>query len=95
MTLNADLVGLPRKEEWMKVLLNLSGSLYRLLNCSLARATLARLHAHGDINDPFVLSQMEDIQANLDKSKDIGESRWDWYSRMLDVRFLKLRIIII
>ncbi|KAJ7082307.1 general substrate transporter [Mycena epipterygia] len=41
-----------------------------------AQATLARLHAHGDINDPFVLSQVKDIQADIHKAKDIGESSW-------------------
>ncbi|KIM83643.1 hypothetical protein PILCRDRAFT_819288 [Piloderma croceum F 1598] len=41
-----------------------------------ARATLARLHAHGDSNDPFISSQMEDIRVDLDKSRDIGESNW-------------------
>ncbi|KAL0947977.1 hypothetical protein HGRIS_010603 [Hohenbuehelia grisea] len=41
-----------------------------------ARATLARLHAQGDINDPFVTSQMEDIKADLQRSKEIGESSW-------------------
>ncbi|KAF8873879.1 general substrate transporter [Infundibulicybe gibba] len=41
-----------------------------------ARATLARLHAHGDINDPFVNSQIEDMKADIYKAQDIGESRW-------------------
>ncbi|KDQ26391.1 hypothetical protein PLEOSDRAFT_1077375 [Pleurotus ostreatus PC15] len=41
-----------------------------------ARATLARLHAHGDINDPFVMSQMEDMKAELQRARDIGESSW-------------------
>jgi len=41
-----------------------------------ARATLARLHAHGNVDDPFVISQMSDIQADLNKAKDIGESSW-------------------
>ncbi|KAJ7664757.1 hypothetical protein B0H17DRAFT_298372 [Mycena rosella] len=41
-----------------------------------AQATLARLHAHGDINDPFVVSQVKDIEADIFKAKDIGESSW-------------------
>ncbi|KAJ7028938.1 general substrate transporter [Mycena alexandri] len=41
-----------------------------------AQATLARLHAHGDINDPFVVAQMKDIQADISKSKEIGEASW-------------------
>ncbi|KAF4593634.1 hypothetical protein EYR40_008422 [Pleurotus pulmonarius] len=41
-----------------------------------ARATLARLHAHGDIHDPFVVSQMEDMKAELERARDIGESSW-------------------
>ncbi|TFK32900.1 general substrate transporter [Crucibulum laeve] len=41
-----------------------------------ARATLARLHAHGDINDKFVLSQVEDIRADIYKARDIGKSSW-------------------
>ncbi|KAJ7026642.1 general substrate transporter [Mycena alexandri] len=41
-----------------------------------AQATLARLHAHGDINDPFVVAQMNDIQADISKSKEIGEASW-------------------
>jgi len=39
-----------------------------------ARTTLARLHAQGDINDTFVIAQMEDIKADINKSKDIGEA---------------------
>jgi len=41
-----------------------------------ARDVLARLHAHGNINDPFVTAQMEDINVDLDKSKDIGQPSW-------------------
>lgn len=41
-----------------------------------ARATLAHLHANGDIDDPFVLNQMTDIKAAIDKSRQIGESRF-------------------
>uniref|UniRef100_A0A0W0FPK7 Major facilitator superfamily (MFS) profile domain-containing protein n=1 Tax=Moniliophthora roreri TaxID=221103 RepID=A0A0W0FPK7_MONRR len=40
------------------------------------RASLARLHAHGDINDPFVVHQVDDIQAEIEKSKDIGSASW-------------------
>ncbi|KII89895.1 hypothetical protein PLICRDRAFT_174711 [Plicaturopsis crispa FD-325 SS-3] len=42
-----------------------------------AQATLARLHAHGNLNDTLVLSQMADIKADLAKSREIGESGWD------------------
>ncbi|TRM63470.1 general substrate transporter [Schizophyllum amplum] len=42
----------------------------------LARATLARLHARGDEKDPFVVSQVEDIQNEMDRAKHIGESSW-------------------
>ncbi|KAJ7595189.1 general substrate transporter [Mycena floridula] len=41
-----------------------------------ARATLARLHAHGNLDDPFVVSQVEDIKADIGKSQDIGEATW-------------------
>ncbi|KIJ37508.1 hypothetical protein M422DRAFT_69241 [Sphaerobolus stellatus SS14] len=41
-----------------------------------ARASLARLHAHGNIDDPFVIAQVEDIKADINKSKDIGEAPW-------------------
>ncbi|KAJ6514623.1 general substrate transporter [Mycena vulgaris] len=41
-----------------------------------AQATLARLHANGNIDDPFVLSQVKDIKADIYKAKDIGESSW-------------------
>ncbi|KAK0214553.1 general substrate transporter [Armillaria fumosa] len=41
-----------------------------------ARICLARLHAHGDVNDPFVTAQMEDIKADIHKAQDIGESTW-------------------
>ncbi|KAH6902496.1 general substrate transporter [Coprinopsis sp. MPI-PUGE-AT-0042] len=34
-----------------------------------AQATLARLHARGDINDSFVQSQMMDIRADLTKQR--------------------------
>lgn len=46
----------------------------RLLNHLIAQATLARLHAHGDVADPFVVSQMDDIKASLELSKD--EASW-------------------
>ncbi|KAF7369841.1 Quinate permease [Mycena sanguinolenta] len=41
-----------------------------------ARATLARLHANGDIDDPFVISQIKDIEADIAKSQDVGEASW-------------------
>ncbi|KAJ7437287.1 general substrate transporter [Mycena galericulata] len=41
-----------------------------------AQATLARLHANGNIDDPFVISQIKDIQADISRTKDIGESSW-------------------
>lgn len=40
-----------------------------------AAKTLARLHAHGNVNDPFVISQMEDIKAEIEKSREIGAAR--------------------
>ncbi len=40
----------------------------------IAQACLARLHAQGDLNDQFVLAQMEDIKNDILKAKDIGES---------------------
>ncbi|KAF4622597.1 hypothetical protein D9613_009006 [Agrocybe pediades] len=39
-----------------------------------ALSTLARLHARGDTNDRFVLSQIEDMKADILKAKDIGKS---------------------
>ncbi|KAF5391080.1 hypothetical protein D9757_003132 [Collybiopsis confluens] len=41
-----------------------------------ATETLAKLHAHGNVNDPFVVSQMEDIKAEIQKAKDIGSASW-------------------
>ncbi|KAF9558448.1 general substrate transporter [Agrocybe pediades] len=41
-----------------------------------ALSTLARLHARGDTNDRFVLSQIEDMKADILKAKDIGKSSW-------------------
>jgi len=41
-----------------------------------AQASLARLHARGDINDPFVISQVKDIQAEISRSSEIGEASW-------------------
>ncbi|KAF8193972.1 general substrate transporter [Mycena galopus ATCC 62051] len=41
-----------------------------------AQATLARLHANGNIDDPFVISQMKDIEADISKARDIGEASW-------------------
>ncbi|KAK7045192.1 MFS domain-containing protein [Favolaschia claudopus] len=41
-----------------------------------AQRTLARLHANGNIEDPFVLAQMQDIKADISKAKDIGEASW-------------------
>ncbi|KAJ7358409.1 general substrate transporter [Mycena albidolilacea] len=37
---------------------------------------LARLHANGNTEDPFVLSQIKDIQADISKSRDLGEASW-------------------
>ncbi|KAL0579512.1 hypothetical protein V5O48_002505 [Marasmius crinis-equi] len=41
-----------------------------------ATQSLARLHAHGNTEDVFVRSQMEDIQNEIKKSKDIGSATW-------------------
>ncbi|KAJ7664571.1 general substrate transporter [Mycena polygramma] len=41
-----------------------------------AQVTLARLHANGHMEDPFVLSQMRDIEADIYKAKDIGQASW-------------------
>ncbi|KIY73957.1 general substrate transporter [Cylindrobasidium torrendii FP15055 ss-10] len=41
-----------------------------------AAQTLARLHAHGNISDPFVISQMDDVKNEILKAKEIGESSW-------------------
>ncbi|KAJ7195969.1 general substrate transporter [Mycena pura] len=41
-----------------------------------AQATLARLHANGDSNDPFVIAQMRDIVADISRNKDIGTARY-------------------
>ncbi|KAF5365047.1 hypothetical protein D9758_010993 [Tetrapyrgos nigripes] len=41
-----------------------------------AKATLARLHANGNLKDPFVLSQLEDIKADIQRSHDIGAATW-------------------
>jgi sugar porter (SP) family MFS transporter len=41
-----------------------------------AQATLARLHANGNIDDPFVVSQVKDMQADIFKARDTGESSW-------------------
>ncbi|KAJ7732612.1 general substrate transporter [Mycena olivaceomarginata] len=41
-----------------------------------AQQALARLHANGNTEDPFVLSQIKDIQADISKSRDLGEASW-------------------
>ncbi|KAF8175574.1 general substrate transporter [Pholiota molesta] len=41
-----------------------------------ALITLARLHSNGNVNDRFVLSQIEDMKADIEKSRKIGESSW-------------------
>ncbi|KAJ3991217.1 general substrate transporter [Lentinula boryana] len=41
-----------------------------------ATKTLAKLHAHGNVNDPFVVSQMDDIKAEIQKATEIGSSSW-------------------
>ncbi|KAJ3746192.1 major facilitator superfamily domain-containing protein [Lentinula detonsa] len=41
-----------------------------------AAKTLAKLHAHGNVNDPFVVSQMEDIKAEIQKATEIGSVSW-------------------
>ncbi|KNZ80282.1 High-affinity glucose transporter, partial [Termitomyces sp. J132] len=41
-----------------------------------ARQSLARLHANGDIDDTFVLAQIKDMKADINKARDIGESGW-------------------
>ncbi|KXN91888.1 Quinate permease [Leucoagaricus sp. SymC.cos] len=41
-----------------------------------ALQTLARLHASGNTSDKFVLAQIEDMKADIQKTRDIGESTW-------------------
>ncbi|KAF9262483.1 general substrate transporter [Marasmius fiardii PR-910] len=41
-----------------------------------ATAALARLHAHGNKSDVFVQAQVEDIQAEIQKSKETGSASW-------------------
>ncbi|KIK57136.1 hypothetical protein GYMLUDRAFT_46366 [Collybiopsis luxurians FD-317 M1] len=41
-----------------------------------ATRTLARLHANGNVDDPFVVSQIEDIKAEIRRSKEIGSASW-------------------
>ncbi|KAG7090174.1 hypothetical protein E1B28_011781 [Marasmius oreades] len=41
-----------------------------------ATSALARLHAHGNKSDIFVQAQIEDIQAEIAKSKEIGSASW-------------------
>jgi sugar porter (SP) family MFS transporter len=41
-----------------------------------ATKSLAKLHAHGNVDDPFVISQMEDIKAEIHKAREIGASSW-------------------
>ncbi|KAJ7137406.1 general substrate transporter [Mycena crocata] len=41
-----------------------------------ARATLARLHSNGNIDDPFVVAQVKDIEADIFKARDIGAASW-------------------
>ncbi|KAJ3874255.1 general substrate transporter [Lentinula edodes] len=41
-----------------------------------AARTLAKLHAHGNVNDPFVVSQMEDIKAEIQRAREIGSASW-------------------
>lgn len=41
-----------------------------------AARTLAKLHAHGNVNDPFVVSQMEDIKAEIQRAREIGSARY-------------------
>jgi hypothetical protein len=66
------------KDGWTKVIPILDFGVLRLNDhFPSAQATLARLHAQGDINDPFVISQMKDMKVELHKSRDIGESRYD------------------
>ena len=41
-----------------------------------ARSTLARLHANGNIDDPFVQAQLEDMKVEIGKSQAIGEATY-------------------
>lgn len=41
-----------------------------------AQKSLARLHAHGDYNDSFVVAQMEDIKGDIKRMSEIGEATW-------------------
>ncbi|KAF8059825.1 general substrate transporter [Lyophyllum atratum] len=41
-----------------------------------ARQTLARLHSNGNVDDPFVNAQIDDMKADIHKARDIGESSW-------------------
>ncbi|KAF8589970.1 general substrate transporter [Ramaria rubella] len=60
-----------------------------------ARATLARLHAHGDINDKFVNAQIEDMQAELTKMHEVGAASWgELFSVPSNFRRLSLGFIL-
>ncbi|EJT98459.1 MFS sugar transporter [Dacryopinax primogenitus] len=41
-----------------------------------ALSNLARLHAHGNIDDPFVVAELEDINAALKREAEIGQVSW-------------------
>ncbi|KAF9262481.1 MFS general substrate transporter [Marasmius fiardii PR-910] len=53
-----------------------SGEFLWVSRCEDAAAALARLHAHGNKSDVFVQAQAEDIQAEIQKSKEIGSASW-------------------
>lgn len=73
--IRADRAGWQKRVVWKKVLFITSTSIIAL-TLGTARFTLARLHAQGDINDPFVNAQVEDMKADIHKARDIGESRF-------------------
>lgn len=71
----ADPDGWQKRGEWKKVYISDYFRIRFLTILSPARFTLARLHANGNIDDPFVNSQIEDMKADIYKARDIGESR--------------------
>lgn len=52
------------------------------------------MHAHGDIDDPFVNAQIEDMKMDLAKAKDIGESRSVYLTLLISILELILRLML-
>ncbi|KAH8829455.1 general substrate transporter [Flagelloscypha sp. PMI_526] len=62
---------------------------------NMIKKVLARLHARGDENDPFVQYQIADMKASIEQDKNIGNSSWsELFKNWSNLRRVSLGVIL-